>query len=176
MNWDELLKTNAEEAYRAAEGLIDLVDEDALDWKPASGENWMTTGQLLLHISEACGKLFKGFATGDWGMPEGVDFDDMPDEAKMPPAESLPTVSSLDEARGLLAADRKLAFDMIDAHASRLDEPTAAPWDPRPVPLGQQFLGMIGHLNSHKAQLYYYLKLQGKPVNTFHMYGMAEAV
>jgi hypothetical protein len=31
---------------------------------------------------------------------------------------------------------------------------------------------MIGHLAQHKAQLFYYLKLQGKPVHTGHLYGM----
>jgi len=40
------------------------------------------------------------------------------------------------------------------------------------MPLGHRLLGMVGHLELHKAQLFYYLKLQGKPVNTMHMYGM----
>jgi len=31
---------------------------------------------------------------------------------------------------------------------------------------------MIGHLATHKAQLFYYLKLQGKPVNTGHLWGV----
>ena len=38
--------------------------------------------------------------------------------------------------------------------------------------LGHRLLGMIGHLTQHKAQLFYYLKLQGKPVNTMHLWGM----
>ena len=32
---------------------------------------------------------------------------------------------------------------------------------------------MVNHLNAHKAQLFYYLKLRGQAVNTLHMYGMA---
>ena len=31
---------------------------------------------------------------------------------------------------------------------------------------------MVGHLANHKAQLFYYLKLLGKDVNTMHLYGM----
>jgi hypothetical protein len=31
---------------------------------------------------------------------------------------------------------------------------------------------MLGHLTQHKGQLFYYLKLQGKPVNTGDLWGM----
>jgi hypothetical protein len=31
---------------------------------------------------------------------------------------------------------------------------------------------MVTHLDVHKSQLFYYLKLQGKPVNTAHLWGM----
>lgn len=173
MNWTELLETEAAEAYHCAESLLNLVDDADLDWKPAQGSNWMTTGQLLHHISEACGKACQGFITGDWGMPEGVDPANMPPEAMMPPAESLPAADSVDAARRALAADRELAGEMFAAAAERMEEPTPAPWDPRPTPLGRRLLSMIDHLNTHKAQLYYYLKLQGKAVNTLHLYGMA---
>ena len=54
-----------------------------------------------------------------------------------------------------------------------MGDPAPAPWNPQPVQLGQQLLGMVNHLNQHKGQLFYYLKLQGKPVNTMHYYGMA---
>ncbi len=173
MNWTEMLKSQAEAAYQATEGLMGMVDEDDLDWKPSSGSNWMTMGQLLKHLTEACGAACRGFVTGDWGLPEGVDPNDMPPDQMIPPAEALPTIDSVAAAREALAADKKLAFEMIDRVADRMDEPTAAPWDPRPTPLGNQLLGMVGHLNNHKGQLFYYLKLQGKPVNTMHYYGMA---
>ena len=39
MNWTALLKSEMEETYRATEGLMDLVDEDKLDWVPETGEN-----------------------------------------------------------------------------------------------------------------------------------------
>jgi hypothetical protein len=48
----------------------------------------------------------------------------------------------------------------------------AAPWSPVPLPLGYQLNLMVSHLAQHKAQLFYYLKLQGVPVNTGHLWGM----
>jgi hypothetical protein len=173
MNWTDLLASEVEQTYHATDHLMSLVDGD-LDWRPSTGDNWMTMGQLLLHITGACGGTFKGFVTGDWGMPEGVDMEDMSEEEMMPPAEALPTVSSVEEAREALAADKQLAHEMIAAAASRMDDPTPAPWAPdNPAPLGQQLLGMVGHLALHKAQLFYYLKLQGKSVNTMNLFGMA---
>ena len=67
MNWNELLESEMETAYRATEGLMRRVDDGALGWKPAQGANWMTTGQLLKHLTESCGALFRGFVAGDWG-------------------------------------------------------------------------------------------------------------
>lgn len=174
MDWDRLLETEMEPAYRAAEGLMKRVDDGALDWKPSSGENWMTTGQLLRHMTEACGALFRGFVTGEWGFPTDDAPTDQPEGTMFPPAESLPTIGSVAAALEALAADRALARRMLEEAAGRLDEPTPPPWDPEnPLPLGQQLLGMVNHLNTHKAQLFYYLKLQGQPLNTLHLYGMA---
>ncbi|MDX1395990.1 MAG: DinB family protein [Gemmatimonadota bacterium] len=173
MNWNELLRSELEAAYHATEGLIGLVDGD-LDWKPQPENNWMSMGQLLMHITNACGATFKGFVTGDWGMPEGMDPENMPEDAMLPPAEAMPSVESVAQARELLTADKRLAIEMLEQAASRMDEPTPAPWAPdHPSPLGQQLLGMINHLTLHKSQLYYYLKLQGKPVNTYTLFGMA---
>jgi hypothetical protein len=174
MNWTELLKSGIEDNYRAAEGLIDMVDEDKLNWKPASGANWMTTGQLLMHLTGACGACCKGFVTGDWGFPEGVDPSSLPPDQMLPPAEKLPAVKTVAEARKLLADDKKLALEMLrKAGESNLDSKMVkAPWDQTASQLGCQLLSMIGHLTMHKSQLFYYLKLQGKPVNTTHMFGM----
>ena len=49
----------------------------------------------------------------------------------------------------------------------------AAPWNPTMRRLGHQLLECITHLESHKAQLFYYLKLRGKDVNTMHLWGLA---
>lgn len=172
MNWTELIKDEMNVTYNAAEKLIAMVDDGALDWKPATGSNWMTTGQLLRHIPDACGMCFKGFVTGDWGFPEAAE---AAPEDMLPPAEKLPAVADKAEALKRLADDKVLALKMLaEAGEDRLaTEKLAAPWSPKEQLLGHQLLGMVNHLEMHKNQLYYYLKLQGKPVNTFHMFGMA---
>ena len=57
MGWKDALTEQTKGAYAAAEGLISLLSEEDLGWKPASGENWMTVGQLLEHLVESCGLL-----------------------------------------------------------------------------------------------------------------------
>ena len=175
MNWTEMLVAEADDAYRCADNLMTMVEDGDLDWKPATGDNWMTVGQLLRHMGSACGMTSKGFVTNDWGMPENVDPSEMPPDEMLPPAEALLATDSVTAARKALAADKRLTLEMIEAAAERMEDPAPAPWDQHqaPTPLGRQLLGMINHLNNHKAQLFYYLKLQGKPVNTLHYYGMA---
>ncbi len=167
MNYTELIKIEIEAAYKTTEGLLDLVEDATLSWKPESGNNWMTVAQLIKHTLSN-GMCFTGFATGDWGMPKDVGSE------KMPPAEALPSVQSVAEARLLLAEDRKVALEVLSqCDENRLaNDPAPAPWDPRPLNLGYRLLQMVAHLNQHKAQLFYYLKLQGKPVHTGHLWGM----
>lgn len=174
MNWTELLGSEAEAAYKATEGLIDMLEDSTLDWKPSTGDNWMTTGQLLKHITTACGFCFRGFVTGDWGMPEGVDVGEMSPEEMLPPAEKMPTVSSVEEAKKLFAEDKQLALDILaQTGEEKLANTTAsAPWDPSELALGHRLLQMVEHLNQHKSQLFYYLKMQGKPVHTGNLWGM----
>lgn len=174
MKYSELLASEIEYTFKAAEGLLDLVDDNDLDWKPESGENWMTTGQLLMHITNSCGAAMKGFVTGDWGLPEGVNMDDIPPEEMMPPADKMPTIGSVSEAKSLLAEDKATALEMLEeAGDDRLEnEPSPAPWDPSTPVLGQRLLHMVNHLAQHKGQLFYYLKLQGKSVNTGQLWGM----
>jgi uncharacterized damage-inducible protein DinB len=174
MNWTELLKAEIEFTYAGTEKLMDLVDEDTLGWKPASGENWMTTGQVLRHMTDACGMAAKGFVTGDWGMPEGFDPSQLPPEDMLPPAEKLLTVESVTEAKELIAKDKAVALEMV-AQSSEDDlanKIATAPWDPAELVLGHRILQMVDHLKQHKGQLFYYLKLQGKPVNTSNLWGM----
>jgi hypothetical protein len=174
MNWTDLLSAHVEHTYKATDKLMDLVDGSKLGWKPATGSNWMTTGQLLQHLTDACGAPCRGFVTGDWGLPPGADPSKMSPEEMLPPAEKFPTAQSVAEAKKLLAADKQLALKMIAqaGEANLESKPTPAPWDPTPMPLGPRLLTMVGHLNQHKGQLYYYLKLQGMPVNTGHLWGM----
>jgi hypothetical protein len=175
MNWTELLKSGIEGAYPTSSALMAKLSDEELGWKPATGDNWMTAGQLLMHMTTACGFCCRGFVTGDWGMPADMKVEDIPPEEMMPPAEKLPTIGSVAEARRMLAADQALALQMIEqAGESDLDgKLMAAPWEPdgQPKPLGEHLLGMIMHLNAHKSQLFYYLKLLGKPVNTHDLWG-----
>ena len=151
-----------------------LVDDGKLDWKPETGTNWMTTGQLLKHIATSTGPCFLGFVTGDWKMPDGTDLAEMKPEDMLPPAEVLLTIDSVASARQELADDKKLTLEMLEkASDDDLDnKPAPAPWDPRPMILGHRLLAMVLHIMQHKGQLYYYLKLQGKPVNTGDLWGM----
>lgn len=170
MKLSEILKQDAEGVYQATEGLFKLVDD--LEWKPATGKNWMNTAQLLMHCTNACGMSVKGFVTGEWPMPEGVTPGESPPEAMLPTAERLPGVKSVDEALKLLGQDRALATKMFDeAGEERLaNERSRAPWGGPERSLFQHCHEMIWHLGQHKAQLYYYLKLQGKDVNTMNLW------
>jgi uncharacterized damage-inducible protein DinB len=175
MIWTDLIRCGIEDAYKVSDNLLSLVKDDDLDWKPATGSNWMTVGQLLKHMTEACGLCCKGFVTGDWGLPEGLAMGDLPPEAMLPPAEKLPAVASVAEARKLLAADKQVALAMVtQAGEDNLENQLAtAPWEPDAAkPLGQHLFGMVMHLNQHKGQLFYYLKLMGREVNTMHLWGV----
>ena len=174
MNWTKLLKSEIETAYTTTERLFDKVDPDRLDWKPETGANWMTVGQLLKHITCACGAACKGFVTGDWGLPPGVKVEDLPPEELLPPAEKFPQIGSVEEAKKLLSEDRFLALQMIDqaGEDDLANKQVAAPWAPGvEYALGRHLLQMIQHLDRHKRQLFYYLKLQGKTVGTADLWG-----
>lgn len=174
MNWTQLLTCEMETAYTTTAKLLDRVDPDCLDWKPGSGSNWMTVGQLLKHITEACGAACRAFVTGDWGLPPGVKAEDLSAEETLPPAEKLPTVGSVDEAKRSLSKDRVLALQMVQqvGEFDLANKEMAAPWAPGvEYALGRHLLQMVQHLERHKSQLFYYLKLQGKPVNTADLWG-----
>jgi hypothetical protein len=169
-----LLNTEIEDAYRIADNLMAMVTDDELAWKPVTGTNWMTMGQLLMHMTTACGFCCRAFMTGNWDPPEGYDPADVSPESGQPPAEKMPTVESVADARRRLAEDKQIAVAMVSEAGEEdlANKMVPAPWEESPSKvLGYQFLYMITHLNQHKNQLFYYLKLQGKPVNTMHLWG-----
>lgn len=176
MNWTELLNAEIEGVYGAAEGLVDLVTDDDLAWKPATGENWMTVGQLLEHLTTACGFCMRGIATGDWTPPEGVTFPEHEEgDGGLLPAEKLPAAASVADVTARLGADRELAVEMVrkTGEMDLAGKTVTVPWAPEtPRTLGHHFLHMLDHLASHKSQLFYYLKLMGKPVHTGSLWGM----
>jgi uncharacterized damage-inducible protein DinB len=174
MNWTQLLKQEIESTYATAAKLLDRVDPESLDWKPQSSNNWMTVRQLLKHITNACGGGCKGFVSGDWGLPPGMKLEDLSPEEMLPPAEKMPGVESVEEARKLLLEDKALALQFIDQAGENnlARKALAAPWAPGiKFALGWHLLQMVQHLDRHKGQLFYYLKLQGKPVNTSDLWG-----
>lgn len=174
MNWTQLLKSEIENTYTTTTRLLDRVDSDTLQWRPESGSNWMTVGQLLKHITNACGAGCKGFVSGDWGLPAGMKLEDLSAEEMLPPAEKMPAVESVEEARKLLSEDKTIAIQMIDQAGENdlANREMGAPWAPGvPLALGRHLLQMVQHLDRHKGQLFYYLKLQDKPVNTTDLWG-----
>jgi hypothetical protein len=174
VNWTQLLKQEIKTAYVTTERLLDRVDPGSLTWKPGSGNNWMTMGQLLQHISNACGAGCKGFVTGDWGLPAGKKLEDLSPEEMMPRAEKLPAVDSVERAKELLAQDKCVALEMINqaGEGELANREIAAPWAPgEAFALGFHLLKMIQHLERHESQLFYYLKLQGQPVSTADLWG-----
>lgn len=161
----------AEGVYHATAGLFDLVPEEKLDWRPSQENNWMTAGQLMLHLANATGICMKGFITGEWPeMPEPEGGGD----AMLPPAEALPTVTSVAEAKDKLEEDRKLTAALLDdlSEEDFRGRVVTPPWDPRPSPLWKQLFMMVEHQISHKTTLFTYLKILGIDVNTGHLYGM----
>lgn len=166
----EVLVTEAEATYVVAERLFGRVSDDELPWTPSAGKSWMSVGQLLMHCASfGCGKAIQGFVTGDWG-PRA---EDSTKEDHLPPAEALPSVTSVRQALDLLAADRRLAVGCIRTagEASLLERKVAAPWGGPELCLFQQLLRMIAHLAQHKGQLFYYPKLMGKDVKTVDLWG-----
>jgi uncharacterized damage-inducible protein DinB len=174
MNWTEFLLKEIETVYAATVKLLDNVDEANLDWKPQTGSNWMTVGQLLRHITDACGAGCKAFVTEDWALPDGRKYEDLSPQEMIPPAEMLPAIQSVEEARRLLSADIALARQMVEqaGESDLCNRMIAAPWTPStPCTLGWQMFQMVEHLDKHKSQLFYYLKLQGVPVDTADLWG-----
>jgi hypothetical protein len=174
MTLTDLLKQEAGAMYAATENLIKMVDADKLDWKPSTGTNWMTTGQLIQHCTNACGSGVKGFVTGDWGLPEGAKPEDISPEEMLPPAEKLPWAESVSAALKALAEDKTVALNYIveAGEENLLSKKSTAPWGGPELTLFQHINSMIVHLGQHKGQLFYYLKLQGKDVNTMDLWGM----
>jgi uncharacterized damage-inducible protein DinB len=174
MSLTDVLKQEAKLSYAVTEKLFKLVDAGELSWKPSTGSNWMTVGQLLMHCTNACGAGIKGFITGDWGLPEGMSFEDLPPDQMLPPAEKMPAVESIGKALELLAWDKQTALSYLSEvnEENLLTKKSAAPWGGPEVTLFQHLYHMIGHLEQHKGQLFYYLKLLGKDVTTSHLWGM----
>ena len=174
MTLTDVLLHEAEVTYDITEKLFCRVVDRDLSWRPATGKNWMTVGQLLMHCASfGCGKAIQGFVKGDWGLPAGSRLEDLRAEQHVPPVAALPSVESVEQALILLARDRDLTLGCIaeTKEAELLTKTLAAPWGGQEMTLFQHLLQMIAHLGQHKGQLFYYLKLMGKDVNTSDLWG-----
>jgi hypothetical protein len=175
MTLKNILLNEAEKVYIITKNLFTFVSNDELRWMPASGKNWMTIGQLMMHCAGfCCGKAVQGFIKGDWGLPEGTNMEDLNEEDHVPPQTALPSVENVEEAIKFLDEDKKLTISCISEldESEFLNRSLAAPWGGRELTLFQHLLQMIAHLNQHKGQLFYYLKLMGKNVNTNDLWGV----
>jgi hypothetical protein len=174
MTLKQVLLEEAEATYEITRKLFVKVVDSELSWRPTTGTNWMTVGQLLMHCASfGCGKAIRGFVKGDWPLPESGGPED-PDAARhVPPAATLPGVESVRQALGLLANDRVLTLCCISEadETEFLSKRLTAPWGGPELSLFQHLLLMIAHLAQHKGQLFYYLKLMGKDVNTSDLWG-----
>ena len=174
MTLTDVLLHEAKVTYAVTEKLFRRVADAELSWRPATGNNWMTVGQLMMHCASfGCGKAIQGFVKGDWGLPEGTQVENLGAEHHIPPVAALPSVESVEQALNLLAGDRDIALGCIaeTKEAELLTRRIAAPWGGHKLSLFQHLLQMIAHLGQHKGQLFYYLKLMGKDVNTSDLWG-----
>jgi uncharacterized damage-inducible protein DinB len=170
----QVLLEETEKTYSVTENLFRKVDDSELNWKPQTGKNWMTLGQLLMHCANyGCGLGVKGFIKGDWGPAEGEETDDQEEDHHLPKAEDLPYVENVEEAIKILREDKAIAISCIGEaeEADLLSKRMIAPWGALEMSLFQHLLVMIGHLAQHKGQLFYYLKLMEKDVHTGDLWG-----
>jgi hypothetical protein len=164
MTLTDVLVDEAGATYAITGHLFCRVRDEQLAWTPPAGRNWMTTGQVLMHCATAgCGRAAHGFVTGEWPIVNAS-----PDDAHVPAARVLPSVTSVAQAAALLAEDRELAMTSIRAagESALHERMIVAPWGGPQLPLFQHLLHAIAHLSQHKGQLFYYLKLMGEDVTT----------
>jgi hypothetical protein len=175
MTLKDILLNEAEKVYIITKNLFTLISNNEIQWMPTSGKNWMTVGQLMMHCASfGCGKAVQGFIKGDWGLPEGTKMEDLNEEDHVPSQTALPSIENVEEAIKLLDEDKKLTISCISEldETELLNRSLIAPWGGQKLILFQHLLQMISHLNQHKGQLFYYLKLMGKNVNTNDLWGL----
>lgn len=172
MNIKQAIRKEFDGAYGATRGLINLIKDSDLSWKPEQGKNWMTVGQLLKHISNSCGWCVQGFISNNWDMSAFAEVAES--DGGLMPADKLPAVGSVQEALSLLKADEELAHRQLElADDATWDDHITAPWGISGSRFNQ-VMDSIKHLLGHKSQLFYYLKLMGHDVNTHHLWGMGD--
>jgi hypothetical protein len=87
--------------------------------------------------------------------------------------DAFPAVRSVQQALDLLAEDRHLTLSCIAAagESNLVERRITAPWGGRQLSLFQHLLEMLKHLEQHNGQLFYYLNLMGKSVDSRDLWG-----
>ena len=140
--------------------LIRMAPKDKLNWKPTD-KSW-TLGQLLHHCS-GTPSVFQRVIDNSWPSREEMN-------------QSMTNSLSVQQKDGETAAkDFESAVNKVVEKLGQITEtdynnkPASTPWGITGS-LGKVLQGAADHQNTHKTELYIYLKLLGLPVNTGTLY------
>ena len=149
------------ENYGPAEKLIGMVPADKLKWQP--GPTFMSTGQVICHLSDSLGGGFEMLLSGKWPSME-----EMAEGMKL---ENLPSCGP-QEALDKLEKDKKTLRQVLDGMSEEdfTNKVVSVPWGWN-AKMEHMGINFLGHFTNHKMQLFTYLKLLGLPVNTETLYG-----
>lgn len=147
--------------YGPAEKMIGMVPADKLKWQP--GPTFMSTGQVLSHLSDGLGGGLEMMIGDKW--PSNAE---MEDGMKL---ENLPSCTP-QEALDKLEKDKKTLRQVLDGMSEEdfTNKVFTVPWGWK-AKTERMAVGFLGHFLNHKMQLFTYLKLLGLPVNTETLYG-----
>jgi len=149
------------QSIQPAEKLIGMVPADKLDWKP--GPTFMSTGQVLCHLSDGVGGGLEALVSGKWPpmeeMEVGMKLENMPS-------------CGVHEALSKLEKDKTILRATLDGMSEDdfTNRVVSVPWGWK-AKTEIMSVAFLGHFNNHKMQLFTYLKLLGLPVNTESLYG-----
>ena len=141
------------EAYRPVETLIKLIPADKLDWKP--GDNFMTFGELICHLSAGIGLELKMLIDNNWPRhPEGP----------LPSCNCSEALAALEKDKSFL---REVLSEVTEEEFAARE--AATPWGASGT-IEKMGFDFKEHFTNHKMQLFTYLKILGIPVNTQTLY------
>ena len=148
--------------YGAVGKMIGMVPADKINWRP--GPTFMSTGQVICHLSDGLGGGFEMMLSGKWPSMEEMEVG-----MKL---ENLPSCSP-QEALDKLEKDKKILRQVLDGMSEEdfTNKVLSVPWGWK-AKTERMAMSFLEHFTNHKMQLFTYLKLLGLPVNTETLYGM----
>jgi hypothetical protein len=149
------------QSFQPAEKLISMVPADKLSWRP--GPTFMSTGQVICHLSDGVGSGLESLVSDKWPSMEEM-------EAGMK-LENMPSCG-VQEALSKLEKDKATLRATLDgiSEGDFTNRVVSVPWGWK-AKLEIMAVNFLEHFNNHKMQLFIYLKLLGLPVNTETLYG-----